>query len=29
MRSDTQTVTIGAAPKEVLAFVGAGDNLPR
>jgi hypothetical protein len=29
MRSDTQTVTIGAAPKEVLRFVGAGDNLPR
>ena len=29
MRSDTQAVTIAADPKEVLAFVGDGDNLPR
>ena len=29
MRSDTQTVTITARPKDVLAFVGDGENLPR
>lgn len=29
MRSDTQTVTIDAAPKDVVAFVGQVDNLPR
>ena len=29
MRSDTQTVTIGAPPKEVLSFVSDGENLPR
>ena len=29
MRSDTQTVTIEADPKEVLAFVGDPQNLPR
>jgi hypothetical protein len=29
MRSDTQVVTIGAPPKDVLSFVGDGDNLPR
>jgi polyketide cyclase/dehydrase/lipid transport protein len=29
MRSDTQTVTIGAPPKQVLGFVGDGANLPR
>jgi hypothetical protein len=29
MRCDTQTVTIGAAPKDVLGFVGDGQNLPR
>ena len=29
MRSDTQSVTIGAEPKDVLRFVAAGDNLPR
>jgi hypothetical protein len=29
MRSDTQTVTIEVRPKEVLAFVGDGQNLPR
>jgi hypothetical protein len=29
MRSDTQTVTIGAHPQDVLAFVSDGENLPR
>jgi hypothetical protein len=29
LRSDTQTVTIGASPKDVLAFVADGKNLPR
>jgi len=29
MRSDTQTATIDAAPKDVVAFVGQVDNLPR
>jgi hypothetical protein len=29
MRSDTQSITIAARPKDVLAFVGDGDNLPR
>jgi hypothetical protein len=29
MRSDTQSVTISARPKEVLAFVSDGGNLPR
>lgn len=29
MRSDTQSVTIQASPKDVLAFVGNGENLPR
>ena len=29
MRSDTQTVTIDTVPREVLAFVGDGANLPR
>jgi hypothetical protein len=29
MRSDTQTVTIAASPKEVFAFVADGENLPR
>jgi hypothetical protein len=29
MRSDTQTITIGAKPMDVLAFVGDGENLPR
>jgi len=29
MRSDTQTITIATKPKEVLSFVGDGDNLPR
>jgi Polyketide cyclase / dehydrase and lipid transport len=29
MRSDTQTVTIDAHPRDVLAFVGNGANLPR
>lgn len=29
MRSDTQSVTINAPPKAVLAFVGLGENLPR
>src|ERR1700730_18074062 len=29
MRSDTQVVTIGAPPKDVLSFAGDGDNLPR
>ena len=29
MRSDTQSVSIAASPKEVLAFVGDGENLPR
>lgn len=29
MRSDTQAVTIGAQPKDVLRFVGDGANLPR
>ena len=29
MRSDTQTITIAAAPEDVLAFVGDGANLPR
>jgi hypothetical protein len=29
MRSDTQTVSIAANPKDVLAFVGDGTNLPR
>jgi hypothetical protein len=29
MRSDTQTATIDAAPKDVVAFVGQVENLPR
>ena len=29
MRSDTQAVTIDVRPKDVLAFVGDGANLPR
>ena len=29
MRSDTQTITIDARPSDVLAFVAAGENLPR
>jgi hypothetical protein len=29
MRSNTQSVTIAAGPKEVLAFVADGANLPR
>src|SRR5262245_50356660 len=29
MRSDTQTITIEATPKDVVAFLGEGDNLPR
>jgi hypothetical protein len=29
MRSDTQTITIAARPKDVSAFVGDGGNLPR
>jgi len=29
MRSDTPTATIDAAPKDVVAFVGQVDNLPR
>jgi hypothetical protein len=29
MHSDTQTVTIAAAPNDVLAFVADGANLPR
>jgi hypothetical protein len=29
MRSNTQSVTIGARPKDVLDFVGDGENLPR
>ena len=29
MRSDTQTVTIDADPKDVLAFVANPENLPR
>jgi hypothetical protein len=29
MRSDTQTVTISASPKDVLGFVGEGHNLAR
>jgi hypothetical protein len=29
MRSDTETVTIGALPKDVLSFVGDGANMPR
>ena len=29
MRSDTQSVTIGAVPDKVLAFVADGGNLPR
>jgi hypothetical protein len=29
MRSDTQSVTIGARPRDVLAFVADGANLPR
>jgi hypothetical protein len=29
MRSDTQSVTIAAAPEQVLAFVADGANLPR
>jgi hypothetical protein len=29
MRSDTQSVTIGTTPKDVLRFVGDGTNLPR
>jgi hypothetical protein len=29
MRCDTQTVTIDADPKQVLAFVGDPENLPR
>jgi hypothetical protein len=29
MRSDTQSVTVRARPKDVIAFVGDGANLPR
>lgn len=29
MRSDTQSISIAASPKEVLEFVGDGENLPR
>jgi hypothetical protein len=29
VRSDTLTITIGARPEQVLAFVGDGTNLPR
>ncbi len=29
MRSDTQSITINARPRDVLAFVGNGENLPR
>jgi hypothetical protein len=29
MRSDTQTVTISATPRDVVAFVGNAENLPR
>lgn len=29
MRSDTQTVTIEASPRDVVAFVADGGNLPR
>jgi hypothetical protein len=29
MRTDTQVITIGAQPKDVLSFVGDGHNLPR
>ena len=29
MRSDTRSITIKAPPKDVLAFVGNGENLPR
>jgi hypothetical protein len=29
MRSDTQTATIDTAPKDVVAFVGQVENLPR
>lgn len=29
MRSDTQSITIGARPTDVLSFVGSGANLPR
>jgi hypothetical protein len=29
VRSDTQTITIGARPDRVLAYVGDGTNLPR
>ena len=29
MRSDTQSVTINARPRDVVAFVGDGANLPR
>jgi hypothetical protein len=29
MRSDTQAVTIGVPPKDVLGFIGDGANLPR
>jgi hypothetical protein len=29
MRSDTQTATIDSAPKDVVAFVGQVENLPR
>jgi hypothetical protein len=29
MRSNTQTITIAADPKDVIAFVGDGANLPR
>jgi hypothetical protein len=29
MRSDTQTITINAAPKAVIEFVGNGQNLPK
>ena len=29
MRSDTQTITIEARPKDVVAFIADGENLPR
>jgi hypothetical protein len=29
MRTDTQSITIQARPKDVVAFVGDGQNLPR
>jgi hypothetical protein len=29
VRTDTQSITINARPRDVLAFVGDGENLPR